>query len=213
MLRQSFPVIDGHEVSPQPLPLHEEHLHGILTKIEDGRDVSQRSLSSHLGIALGLTNLLVRKVVRKGWVRAIRIKPNRVRYMLTPEGLAEKARMSSHFLQNSVRFYVAARDRIRQRLAEVPVGNTSRVVFFGDGEVAEIAYVCLQETGFELVGVVGSGRDKFFGLPVQPVTDLHPQALGSSPFDQLIVASFDNRDGVRAQLESRGVPEKRIFWL
>jgi DNA-binding MarR family transcriptional regulator len=195
------------------LPLHEEHLHGILTKIEDGRDVSQRSLSSHLGIALGLTNLLVRKVVRKGWVRAIRIKPNRVRYMLTPEGLAEKARMSSHFLQNSVRFYVAARDRIRQRLAEVPVGNTARVVFFGDGEVAEIAYVCLQETDLELVGVVGCGRDKFFGLPVQSVADLHPQALGTAPFDQLIVASFDNRDGIRAQLESCGVPGDRVFWL
>ena len=154
---------------------HEEHVHGILTEIEDGHGLSQRSLSTNLGIALGLTNLLVRKVVHKGWVRAIRIKPNRVRYMLTPEGLAEKARMSTVFLQNSVRFYSTARDRIRQRLAAASLqlvtrgdAEGKRIVFFGAGEVAEIAYVCLQETDLTLVGVVGEGRARFFGLPVQP---------------------------------------------
>ena len=199
---------------------HEEHVHGILTEIEDGHGLSQRSLSTNLGIALGLTNLLVRKVVHKGWVRAIRIKPNRVRYMLTPEGLAEKARMSTVFLQNSVRFYSTARDRIRQRLAAASLqlvtrgdAEGKRIVFFGAGEVAEIAYVCLQETDLTLVGVVGEGRARFFGLPVQPSSELRVNSLGATPFDLMVVASFEDRALVGLRLDSLGVPKEKIFWL
>ena len=53
-----------------------------------------------MGIALGLINLLVRRLVRKGWVRIIRIKPNRVRYLLTPVGIAE---LSSRLVSGGVR--------------------------------------------------------------------------------------------------------------
>ncbi len=199
---------------------HEEHVHGILTEIEDGHGVSQRSLSTSLGIALGLTNLLVKKVVRKGWVRAIRIKSNRVRYMLTPEGMAEKARMSTLFLQNSVRFYATARDRVRQRLAIASLemaglgdGQGKRIVFFGAGEVAEIAYVCLQETDLKLVGVVGENRAMFFGLPVRDSRDLSQHGLGNTPFDLLIVASFQDATTVSTRLAEVGVLKEKVFWL
>lgn len=213
-------MTDGHEVPHKSLASHEEHVHGLLTEIQDGQDLSQRSLSANLGIALGLTNLLVRKVVRKGWVRAIRIRRNRVRYMLTPEGLAEKARMSTSFLQNSIRFYVNARDRVRQRLAEASQqlsgqqpASGKRVVLFGAGEVAEIAYVCLQETDLKLVAVVGEGRTRFFGLLVQPTSSLSEHAVGNEPFDQLIVTIFEDAAGTQAQLDALGLPKDRVFWL
>jgi DNA-binding MarR family transcriptional regulator len=61
---------------------------------------SQRSLSRDMGIALGLTNLIIRRLVHKGWVRIIRIKPNRVRYLLTPAGIAE---LSSRLVSGGVR--------------------------------------------------------------------------------------------------------------
>ena len=213
-------VTDGHEVPHESLTSHEEHVHGILTEIQDRQDLSQRSLSANLGIALGLTNLLVRKVVRKGWVRATRNRRNRVRYMLTPTGLAEKARMSSSFLQNSIRAYVNARDRVRQRLAEASQqlsgrqeGSCKRVAMFGAGEVAEIAYVCLQETDMKLVAVFGEGRTRLFGLPVQPTSNLSEQAAGNEPFDQLIVTLFEDVASTQAQLDALGVPKEKRFWL
>lgn len=212
-------MIDGHGV-PLRLSSHEKYVHGILTEIEVGHPVSQRSLATNLGIALGLTNLLVRRVIRKGWVRAVRIKPNRVRYLLTPSGLAEKARMSSVFLQHSIQFYADARDRVRERLAEasrqlsVTDGTAiRRIVFYGADEVAEIAYVCLQETDLTLVGVVGEGRARFFGLPVQPSSELREDRLGDTPFDHLVVASFVDADGVRARLASLGVAKEKVLWL
>jgi hypothetical protein len=138
-------------------------VHQILTELEGESLVSQRSLATRLGIALGLTNLLVRRLIRKGWIRAVRIRPNRFRYLLTPTGLAEKARISFIFLQDYVQFYATARDRVRERLSvlalrwpasELGSAAEKRIVFYGAGEVAEIAYVCLQGTDLKLVGVI-----------------------------------------------------------
>ena len=79
---------------------HDQFTHRILTEIEADNRLSHRSLSRDLGIALGLTNLLIRRLVRKGWVRIIRIKPNRVRYLLTPAGMVE---LSSRLVSGGVR--------------------------------------------------------------------------------------------------------------
>ncbi len=195
---------------------HESYEHRILTEIGSGQSVSQRSLAHSVGIALGLTNLLVRRLVRKGWVRVVRIRPNRVRYLLTPAGVAAQAQRSRLFLQDSIRFYITARDRIREGLASAGEPS-SRIVFYGTGEVAEIAYVCLQETSFELVGVVGTmdegGRHQFFGLPVRSIDDVLGDAVGGVAFDRLVVTAFENREATRARLEEAGVAPERVHWL
>lgn len=195
---------------------HEQYEHQILSAIDGGQSLSQRSLASSLGIALGLTNLLVRRVVRKGWVRVTRIRPNRVRYLLTPAGVAEKTRLSGLYLQNAVSFYVRARNRIRESLANVG-GPSTRIVFCGTGEIAEIAYICLQETDLELVGVVAGLGDSngrsFFGVSVHSLDDMRDGIVGGTPFDRLVVTSFDDRDATRAKLQALGVAPERVHWL
>lgn len=146
-----------------------------------------------------------------------------MRYFLTPAGLAEKARMSRVILQDSVRFYAGARDRLRESLAVVarqwPVSQgdgptDKRIVFYGTGEIAEIAYVCLQETDLKLVGVVGeTGRDHFFGLPVHRGDDIREGFVGDTPFDCLVVTSFDNREVTRERLDGLGMVPERVYWL
>jgi DNA-binding MarR family transcriptional regulator len=192
---------------------HEQYEHQILNAIDGGQSVSQRSLASTLGIALGLTNLLVRRLVRKGWVRVTRIKANRVGYFLTPTGVAEKARLSRLHLQHAIRFYAAARVRIRESLSSIDGPNT-RIVFYGTGEVAEIAYVCLQETALELVGVVAeTGSRQFFGVPLYSIDEVRDGVIGNTTFDRLVVASFENREASGARLEALGVQPERVHWL
>ena len=192
---------------------HEQYEHQILNAIDGSQSLSQRSLASSLGIALGLTNLLVRRLVRKGWVRVTRIKPNRVGYFLTPAGVAEKARLSRMYLQYSIRFYTTARVRIRESLASVGGPNT-RIVFCGTGEVAEIAYVCLQETSLHLVAVIGdTGIRQFFGVPVYSIDEVRDGIVGQTPFDRLVVASFENHEASRAKLKALGVAAERVHWL
>lgn len=217
-----IPVTDGHEVSKRRSAAHDQYAHQILSAIEDGHPISQRSLSSSLGIALGLTNLLVKRLIRKGWIRVTHIRPNRVGYFLTPTGIAEKARMSHAYFQHSVEFYTAARDRLRARFLLLserwPVGaahTEKRLVFLGTGEVAEIAYVCLQGTDLHLCGVIDfQGRDHFFGLPVHPAAAADQTLLDSVDGRAApALVAFSDSPQLRAWLERVGVSAERVIWI
>ena len=215
-------MTDKHEVSQATLLSHDQHTHRLLSEIEAGQHLSQRSLARSLGIALGLTNLLIRRLVRKGWVRMIHIKPNRVSYLLTPTGIAEKARMSRDSFRYSVRFYAEARERIRDRLSVLSAewraddngSEGKRIVFFGTGEVAEIGYVCLQENDLELVGAIDDqGRTRFFDVPMYPPEWLAGQAWAGTPFGRLVVMSFEPTETTQSQLEALAFPIDRVFWV
>jgi DNA-binding MarR family transcriptional regulator len=193
-------------------------MRGILLEIEANDTVSQRHLAQRLGMALGLTNLLMRRIVAKGWVKVAHIRPNRVRYLLTPAGLAAKARLTREYLQSSVRFYAEARQRIRERLGELSTdleaaGGSKRIVFLGAGEIAEIGYVSMQETDLTLVAVIDSGRTHpFFGLAVHPPAALKGSAIDGQPFDCLVVMSFETKK-TRAALETLELSPQRIFYI
>jgi len=105
---------------------HGRQIRGILLEIEANDLVSQRHLSQRLGIALGLTNLLLRRIVAKGWIKVVHIRPNRVRYLLTPAGIAAKARLTREYLASTLSFYADARERIRERFAELSVSSMAR---------------------------------------------------------------------------------------
>ena len=209
-------VSDGHEVSS--LDSHGRRIRGILLEIEANDGVSQRHLSQRLGMALGLTNLLLRRIIAKGWIKVVHIRPNRVRYLLTPAGIAAKARLTREYLASTLSFYAEARERIRERFAELSdelerEGETKRIVFLGGGEIAEIGYVSLQETDLQLVGVIDSTRTKpFFGLPVQPPDRVTPFRIDGQPFDRLVVMSFETRKA-RATLEKLELGADRVFWI
>jgi DNA-binding MarR family transcriptional regulator len=195
----------------------------ILAEIEAGPSRSQRSVARKTGIALGLTNLILRRMVRQGLVRLIHVKRNRVLYLITPAGIAEKARLSRAYLVRNARFYAQTRDRVRGSFAALSAacqrhtGCEKRIVFFGAGDIGEIAYVCLRDSDLKLVGVVGDRDERrFFGFPVYPLSSLKGLELDGQAFDHLVVTDLDTADGlsqVSRQLEERGLPSDRVFWL
>ena len=203
---------------------HDAHTREILAEIERGKGVTQRSLSKRLGIALGLTNSLIRRLVNKGYVKVVNVRPNRVKYLITPAGIAEKARATRSYLARTVNLYLETRQHIHAGLLAAQSGGNGnghgngtdrvRVVFYGAGEIAEIAYVCLQETGLELVGVIDDRRTgMFFGAPILPSAALHSTTVNDIPFDRLIVLSLEDVDAVRERLKSSGCPDEHVCWL
>lgn len=201
---------------------HDQHERQILDIIEDLRPVTQRSLSSDLGIALGLTNLLIRRLVTKGWIRARRVSPQGLRYVLTPAGVAARARLTHQYFIQSLDFYRESRARVRDRLALLSghVGQHAgtdrpRIVFYGVGPDAEVAYVCLQETPLDLVGVVTSDAcgERFFHFDVVSPSKLEGRTLAGEPFGWLIIMPLQSETAVREQLSERGVPSEAVFWL
>ena len=118
-------------------------------------------------------------------------------YLLTPAGIAEKARMSRESLKYSLRFYTEARERISGQFAQLSAdwpcdSSEKRIVFFGTGEVAEIGYVCLQETDLRLTSVFDDERRKpFFGVDVLPTHALREVRWDADHgFSALVVMAF-----------------------
>ena len=200
---------------------HDRHLQRILDKVENDSTVSQRFLASELGIALGLTNLLLRKIVRNGWVRLVRLRPNRVLYQITPAGLKAKARLYRALLADNLQFYKETRDRIQETLTELSQNwpdrydnggaSEQRIVLYGAGEVAEIGFLCMQHSTLKLVGVIDDcPQPAFFGLPVHSLDHLEGKSVNGVPFDQLLIMSFNDVDSIREQLIARGVPPEAL---
>lgn len=210
-------VTDRHEVSPSH-NADDRYALAVLAELDSGRSHSQRTLAQGLGIALGLTNLLLRRFVRKGWVRAVQIRPNRVGYLLTPAGLREKAVRSTQAFQDRVRSYAEVKGRVSASLAAVVAGCAAppaRFVFVGANEVAEIVFICLQGSPSILVGIIAvSGEPTaFLGRATCDWAEMTGHALAGEPFDAVIVTTFEDRDEIRKRLSRAGVDSAHIVWL
>ena len=88
----------------------------ILTEIEQAETLTQRSLSTKLGIALGLTKLCLKRLAKKGYIKVTTIPRNRVKYLLTPRGIAEKTRLTYEYMSFSLSLYRRARDSVQKSL-------------------------------------------------------------------------------------------------
>src|SRR5207247_8287144 len=130
----------------------------ILTAIGEGRPLTQRALAQRLGIALGLTNLYLKRLAKKGSIKISEFprKPHarkRLRYILTPKGLLEKSRLTYDYMSYSLGIYRRTRQTLREALSHLPGNGAKRVVLYGVGEDAELAYVTLKDPGLDAVGI------------------------------------------------------------
>src|SRR5690348_14739551 len=82
---------------------------GLLTSVERDHAVTQRKLARDLGIALGLVNAYLRRCVHKGFIKVSQAPLNRYAYYLTPQGFAEKSRLTAEYLTVSLHFFRQAR--------------------------------------------------------------------------------------------------------
>jgi DNA-binding MarR family transcriptional regulator len=179
----------------------------ILEAIEEQEAPSQRDMAESLNISLGLINSFVRRLAKKGYFKITHLPRNRVRYILTPKGMAEKTRLTYAYIQYSYRFYRDARHRTLKLFCELEARGIARVAFFGAGDLAEIAFLSLQESGltFAAIGDFSGNGAHFFGHRVLP-----PDELLEARFDALILTK-DQVDGdLAATLAARGFAASKI---
>ena len=186
----------------------------ILTAIEEGSPLSQRALAARLGIALGLTNLYLKRLARKGCIKLADFprKPaarKRLRYLLTPRDIAEKTRLTHDHLVYALSLYRRARQTLREALSRLPDTGVKRVALFGADEAAELAYLTLREVGIEPIGVFGrEGTGRFLGFPVRDVRE-----LAGEEYDAIVLATFDRPEPLVAELVACGLPRERFLTL
>src|SRR5437016_8459944 len=100
----------------------------LLNEVEQNAAVTQRSLAKKLGVALGLTNLYLKRLARKGYIKITTIPRNRIKYLLTPRGMAEKSRLTFLYMQYSLSYYRDIRQRLKDVLSGLSSAGAKRVV-------------------------------------------------------------------------------------
>jgi DNA-binding MarR family transcriptional regulator len=186
----------------------------ILTAIGEGAPVTQRALAEQLGVALGLANLCLKRLASKGFIKVMEFpaKPSarkRLRYVLTPKGVAEKTRLSYEYMVYSLRLFRRTRGNLRETMARFHGDGMKRFALCGVGEAAELAYLTLREFGLEPVGIFdGQGGSQFLGFPVRALADLAAEEV-----DGVIVATFDRPEERVAELGRQGVPAGKCLTL
>lgn len=179
----------------------------IFNAIESKSGLTQRRLASALDISLGSANALIQEMARNNWVDVSR-SGSSFRYSLTPEGIQEKLRLLELRFDGTLARYVEIRDQITTAL-ENPAGR--KIVFYGAGALAEIAFAAVCNGGFKFIGIVDDRKAgmHFFGRTVAETTALSNGSLNGQAFDILLITTRFSRPGVPKHL-ARIVTSARI---
>ena len=153
---------------PGPEAEKDKILLGLLESVERDGGRSQRHLASELGIALGLVNAYLKRCVKKGLVKVAEVPRRRYAYYLTPQGFAEKSRLTIEYLTSSFEFFRQARADCARTLATAQHAGWTRIALAGISDLAEIAVICAFERKIAIVAVVDptSSLTTFMGAPV-----------------------------------------------
>ena len=181
----------------------------LLNEIEQDAEVTQRSLAKKLGVALGLTNLYLKRLAHKGYIKITTIPRHRIKYLLTPRGIAEKSRLTYLYMQYSLTYYRDMRQRLKRVLSGLSRAGAKRIVIYGTGELAELTYLSIREMDLTLVGFVnGAQGQTFLSYPVWPI-----DSLSSWEFDALLIADLQEAKKVQALIIREGIPKEKIITL
>ena len=174
----------------------------FLEELEKTPNLSQRELSNKFGIALGVTNACLKRMVRRGWIRLTKVPPRRIGYYLTPNGFAEKARLTMTFLSYNIHHYSNLKAMIAEKLLEMESEGVKRVIFWGVSDEMEITYVTLQGTEMELVAIVDDD-DGVNGKNILGKKIKSPDVIDSLKPDAILITSILEKKRILRNLRNK----------
>jgi DNA-binding MarR family transcriptional regulator len=163
----------------------------ILERLENNGHLTQRDLSKEVGIALGLVNHLLKKMVNKGWIKIKNIDAKKIRYLITPEGAREKSSLLYKRVESTIHFYLEAKRVIKDKVIHLKEEGIENVSIYGINHISEVLFIVLKELGLELDSVVDEEKEgeEWFGYKVIGIDQFVKSNTGV-----LILASFDKEE-------------------
>lgn len=118
----------------------------ILEQIEQDPDATQASLAAQLGVAVGTINWHLKRLIAKGYIKVRRVERRKLRYLITPEGLALRAHLTLDYIQTSFHLYRLVRQRMLEALEGISKAGYDSIRLVGDGDVADVCRLtCLEQ--------------------------------------------------------------------
>ena len=119
----------------------------ILEQIEQNPDATQASLAGDVGVAVGTINWHLKRLVNKGYVKVKRAERKKLRYIITPEGISLRARLTIDYIQNQFSLYRSTRERVNTLISQARSEGHNSVRLIGEGDVADVCRLtCLEQS-------------------------------------------------------------------
>ncbi len=119
----------------------------ILDLISQKPAGSQRDFASASGFSLGLTNAILKRLAKTGYIKIHALNSRKVRYILTPKGISEKTRKSIDYIINSIKTFRLCFDRVKALVNEEIKKGRKHFIIVGEGSLADLAELALKEIG------------------------------------------------------------------
>jgi DNA-binding MarR family transcriptional regulator len=145
----------------------------LLENIERDPKVTQASLATQMGVAVGTVNWHLKRLIAKGYVKIQRAERKKLHYIITPEGIALRARLTVDYIEQQFLLYRNTRQRVNEQLQEVRRLGLDRVRILGAGDVADICRLTCLEQGIAVVTDENAPALEVTGLKVV----LHTEAV------------------------------------
>ena len=100
----------------------------VLKTLEEHPDYSQRELAAAIGLSLGRTNYVLRALMEKGMVKMGKFlrsdqKLVKTAYLLTPEGVKERMRLTQGYIERKQTEYELLKAELEALRAEIPTAS------------------------------------------------------------------------------------------
>ncbi len=123
----------------------------LLNKISVDPDATQATLASQLGVAVGTINWHIKRLIEKGYVKVRRAERRKLKYIITPEGIALRASLTLDYIQSSFSLYRLVRNRSLSAIQQLRKSGLNTIRIIGEGDVAEICKLTCLEQNLTLV--------------------------------------------------------------
>jgi DNA-binding MarR family transcriptional regulator len=125
----------------------EDYEFRIIDEIGKDRNTTQRKISHQIGLSLGMTNIIIKRLIAKGHVKVKGLNRRNVQYILTPRGFAEKVKKTHRYLLRTIDTVKTLKEKIQDTILEYYEKGERNFTILGKGELADIVEMSLRDMG------------------------------------------------------------------
>ena len=107
---------------------------------------NQRELSRQMKVSLGMTNMLLRRLVTKGYIRITQLNNKKTQYILTPKGFNEKYHKSLHYTLKTIRSIGLIRNQLNVIIQRLYLQGERKFYILGNSDLVELVEMSLSQT-------------------------------------------------------------------
>ncbi len=126
-----------------PIEISEKEF-AVIKEISNNHLPDQRTIATKTGLSLGLTNLIIKKLIKTGYIKIKQLNRRKIQYILTPKGFAEKAKKSYRYTIKTINLFKSIKEQIQKLILDYKNQGIQKFIILGKNELADIAEIAIK---------------------------------------------------------------------